>query len=80
MSSNYQEDLAHIRSMMEKSSRFISLSGLSGIFAGTFALIGAAIAYYLLQSENIHYFDGGRNSYSTELIANLFYEIGRAHV
>ena len=67
MSSNYQEDLAHIRNMMEKSSRFISLSGLSGIFAGTFALIGAAIAYYLLQAENINYFEGSRNFYSTEL-------------
>ncbi|MCY7349681.1 MAG: hypothetical protein LH606_03325 [Cytophagaceae bacterium] len=37
-------DLSEIRSMMERSSRFISLSGLSGIFAGTFALIGAALA------------------------------------
>lgn len=35
-----------IRSMMDRSSRFISLSGLSGIFAGIFALAGAAIAYY----------------------------------
>ena len=73
MSSNYQEDLAHIRNMMEKSSRFISLSGLSGIFAGTFALIGAAIAYYLLQAENINYFEGSRNFYSTELIIKLFF-------
>jgi hypothetical protein len=33
MSQNLQEDLLHIRSMMERSSRFISLSGLSGVFA-----------------------------------------------
>ena len=33
---------------MEKSSRFISLSGLSGIFAGLFALLGAAGAYLFL--------------------------------
>lgn len=38
--------LSDIRSMMEKSSRFISLSGLSGVFAGTFALIGAAAVYW----------------------------------
>ena len=31
--------------MMERSSRFISLSGLSGVFAGVFALIGASVAY-----------------------------------
>lgn len=37
--------LSDIRSMMERSSRFISLSGLSGVFAGVFALIGAAIGY-----------------------------------
>jgi hypothetical protein len=39
------EDLQHIKKMMEKSSRFISLSGLSGISAGLCALIGAWIAH-----------------------------------
>ena len=39
-------DLAAIRSLMDKSSRFISLSGLSGIFVGIYALIGAGIAYF----------------------------------
>jgi hypothetical protein len=34
--------------MMERSSRFISLSGLSGIFAGVFALLGAGAAYWFL--------------------------------
>jgi hypothetical protein len=38
------QDLAEIRSMMERSSRFLSLSGLSGIFAGIYALIGACLA------------------------------------
>lgn len=45
---SHQEQLAalsDIRSMMERSSRFISLSGLSGVFAGMFALIGATVAY-----------------------------------
>ena len=31
---------------MDKSSRFISLSGFSGIFVGIYALIGAGIAYF----------------------------------
>ena len=42
------QDLAQIRSMMERSSRFLSLSGLSGIFAGIYALIGAFVAFKML--------------------------------
>jgi hypothetical protein len=37
--------------MMEKSSRFLSLSGLSGVFAGFFALAGAGIAYIRFESR-----------------------------
>ena len=37
-------DLASIRTMMERSSKFISLSGLSGVLAGLYALIGARFA------------------------------------
>jgi len=51
MNSKAQDDLVHIKSMMERSSRFISLSGLSGIVAGTIALIGAYIAYIMLQNS-----------------------------
>jgi predicted lysophospholipase L1 biosynthesis ABC-type transport system permease subunit len=40
-----QETLAEIRHLMERSSRFISLSGLSGVFAGLYALAGAFAAY-----------------------------------
>lgn len=40
--------LQEIRSLMERSSRFISLSGLSGVFAGVFALLGALAAYMKL--------------------------------
>jgi hypothetical protein len=46
---HYEEDLASIRKMMEQSSKFLSLSGLSGILAGTYALLGAVAAYYLVQ-------------------------------
>ncbi len=44
------QDLHEIRSIMERSSRFISLSGLSGIFAGLSALFGA-LAVYLYQED-----------------------------
>lgn len=43
------ETLSEIRSLMERSSRFISLSGLSGVFAGIFALIGTIAAYIYLK-------------------------------
>ena len=38
------DDLQHIKRMMERSSRFISLSGFSGIAAGLCALVGAWFA------------------------------------
>jgi len=38
------QDLHHIKQMMERSSRFISLSGLSGVSAGLCALCGAWFA------------------------------------
>src|SRR5687767_1408475 len=45
-----EETLTEIRHLMERSSRFISLSGFSGIFAGIYALLGALAAYYYLHS------------------------------
>ncbi|MBT0608827.1 hypothetical protein [Aequorivita echinoideorum] len=47
-STDYLKDINEIKNLMNKSSRFISLSGLSGIFAGIYAIAGAAIAYFFL--------------------------------
>ena len=44
------DDLQHIKMMMERSSRFISLSGLSGISAGLAALVGSWFAYMQLST------------------------------
>jgi hypothetical protein len=50
------EDLQAIREIMERSSKFLSLSGLSGIFAGVCALLGAAFAwFFILDSGHIQY-------------------------
>lgn len=42
------EDIQAIREIMERSSKFLSLSGLSGVFAGVCALCGAAFTWFLL--------------------------------
>ncbi|MBQ4805069.1 hypothetical protein J8L88_19550 [Aquimarina sp. MMG015] len=52
---DYLKDITEIKDMMNKSSRFFSLSGLSGILAGGYAIIGAAIAYYLVSISGIDY-------------------------
>jgi len=51
---NIQEhlkDISEIRNLMEKNSKFLSLSGLSGISAGVCGLIGMAIAWYALDYD-----------------------------
>lgn len=40
-----------IKELMERSSKFISLSGLAAILAGTYALIGAYVVKYVLTSD-----------------------------
>jgi hypothetical protein len=58
---NYEKDLASIRDIMERSSKFISLSGLSGIMAGLYAIIAAVYAFYNIYFEQLvrsnEYFD-----------------------
>ncbi|MDP4286288.1 MAG: hypothetical protein Q8891_17915 [Bacteroidota bacterium] len=51
-SSQNLEALKDIKRIMERSSRFISLSGLSGIAVGICALIGATFAWYRI---NLYY-------------------------
>jgi hypothetical protein len=43
--------LNEIRDLMERSSKFLSLSGLSGVFAGVFALLGAGAAYVRFKTD-----------------------------
>lgn len=42
------QDIAEIRSMMERSSKFLSLAGWAGILAGIYALVAVYIAYEYL--------------------------------
>lgn len=52
---DYLKDISEIKNLMNKSSRFISLSGWAGIFAGIYALIGAAVAYYIVSNSGRDY-------------------------
>ncbi|KJD35075.1 membrane protein [Tamlana sedimentorum] len=54
-SKDYLKDISEIKNLMNKSSRFISLSGLSGILAGIYAIIGATTAYFLVKNSNRGY-------------------------
>ena len=48
----YLNDITEIKNMMNRSSRFLSLSGLSGILAGVYCLIGAWLAYQILYTDS----------------------------
>ncbi len=47
----YIDDLKDIKQMMNRSSKFISLSGMSGIVSGIFAIIGAYLAYETIYTD-----------------------------
>jgi hypothetical protein len=56
---DYERDLASIRNIMERSAKFISLSGLSGVLAGIYALVAALYAYqYIYWRELAERLDG----------------------
>ncbi len=52
---NYLNDLSEIKSLMSRSTQFISLSGLSGVMAGLYALVGAFLAKRILEAHQGEY-------------------------
>lgn len=44
-------DLREIRSIMERSTKFLSLSGISGVLAGIYALAGAYLAFQIFEDQ-----------------------------
>jgi len=56
--STYSDDLKVIKKMMEESSRFLSLSGLSGIFAGLIAIAGGVAAHFIILNTKTSIIDG----------------------
>jgi len=78
MSSNQESlhTLNEIRDLMERSNKFLSLSGLSGVFAGVFALVGAAVAYVRLKTdwftESFSSYDRADSLDQSEVVRFLF--------
>ena len=68
------DEISSIRTIMERSTRFISLSGLSGVMAGIYALIGAYFAYRLLYSPAGYEYTGrgGYAAIDNDLNIKLF--------
>jgi len=50
---NYLAEIKEIRKMMEESSRFLSLSGLSGVLVGIYALMGAFMAESIIYTNKL---------------------------
>ncbi len=65
---NYLAEIKEIRKMMEESSRFLSLSGLSGVLVGIYALLGAFMAESLVYSNKLFGWIFGTN-----IVADLIY-------
>jgi len=62
------DDLGSIKNIMERSTKFISLSGLSGVMAGVYALVGAGYAFTILRNGELR---GPDHSYREEVIIPL---------
>lgn len=69
---NYLSELREIRQMMEQSSRFLSLSGLSGILIGLYALVGAFLASRMIYVNSDSFFSVITESMDKSLVLLIF--------
>src|SRR5215210_6280463 len=73
-SKEHLNDLHDIKQMMEKSSRFISLSGWSGIAAGICALVGAYFAHNVIAYGRPTEYEGGEIKHYNHRTASISLE------
>jgi hypothetical protein len=68
---DYLQDIEEIRSLMERSSKFISLSGWAGIFAGIYALVGVyvAITYLHFNPQSLYLEKGEAQNISSNFLS-----------
>lgn len=72
----YAEDLKEIRDIMNRASRFISLSGLSGVSTGIIALAGALLAYQIIFKRRDYLVYNAVELNKSDLTYLLFIAIG----
>lgn len=72
------QDVRDIRRLMERSSRFISLSGLSGVAAGCWALAGAWIARNIVFEDYYRGYDNRRFFDAADFVALKYKLFGLA--
>ncbi len=83
---DFKQEISEIRSMMERSSKFLSLSGWAGILAGVYALAGALIAYKVFDFNPdrivFNFTEGGKSALYINIIllatVVLFLALGTA--
>ena len=74
---DYLAHLSAIKGIIEERTKFKALSGLSGVIAGVFALIGAYIAHYIIyNSPTVIYQDIRYNDYSAQVNLLLLTALG----
>ncbi len=68
---DYLRDIQDIKQMMAQSSRFLSLSGLSGVLAGMYCLVGAWFAYQTIYSNGLSFETYEQITIQPEVVYNL---------
>lgn len=68
---DYSDDIKTIKKIMEESSRFLSLSGLSGLFAGFLAILGGCIAQFGILRSKSFFFNENLSSLSVPEITSI---------
>jgi hypothetical protein len=67
----YLKDIQDIKSLMENRTRFLSLSGSSGILAGIYALIGAYVANRMAITSQTTAYSDIRNGFLSPIVLKL---------
>lgn len=72
MNRDYIKDIQDIKTIMEDRSRFLSLSGLSGILSGIYALTGAFVADYIARRADTIAYTDIKNGLLSPIVQQLF--------
>lgn len=67
----YLKDIQDIKSLMENRTRFLSLSGSSGILSGIYALVGAYVAYQMAITSQSTAYSDIRNGFLSPIVMKL---------